>query len=69
MAKKKSLVGPVLIVGGTIAVIVGFIRYALDNPEGAGKLLGAYEKATRPRTKVVTKHDGILSSWTEVRYE
>ena len=58
-----------MIFSGILTTIAGFIKYASDDPEGAGKLLGAYEKASKPKTKVVTKHEGLFSSWTTVRYE
>ena len=67
--KKNDWLGPVLMVAGFLTTLGGFIKYASDNPEGAGRFLGAYEKARKPRTKVVTKHEGLFSTYTTVRYE
>lgn len=63
--KKGSWVGPTCMLGGAILWVIGLFKYASDDPEGAGRVARAF----KPRTKVVTRHEGLLSSWTTVRYE
>ena len=65
---KKSGWGIALMIIGGVVNIVGFFMYLDGNPEGAGALIGAAERARRPRRRVYRRYNGLFGGYTETEY-